>query len=124
MCFAECVLHGICKFIHCLYLWRPLLRFKAHARVLACVDEEQCVLCGGVNMVVVCELCHGQPVILIILSFTHKDSQILLQLLVDALSLTISLGVVCCGCCNFDIEEAIEFAHELGNKLRSTIGYN
>ena len=75
-------------------------------------------------MVVVCKLCHGQPVIPIILLFTHEDSQILLQLLVDALSLTISLGVVGCGCCDFDIKEAIEFAHELGHELRSTIGYN
>ena len=90
----------ICEFIHCLHLQRPLLRFEAHVSVSACVDEEQCALYGGVDMVVVCEPCHGQPVIPIILSFTHKDSQILLQLLV------------------------VEFAHELGNKLRSTIRYN
>jgi len=78
-----------------------------------CVDKEWGVLGGGVNMVVVCELGHWQPIILVILSLIHKDIQVLLQLLIYMLCLPICLRMVGCGCCDFDVKNVIEFVHEM-----------
>jgi len=37
------------------------------------VDEEWGVLHGGVNMIVVCEFSHQQPIVPVILSLIHED---------------------------------------------------
>jgi len=111
--FTEGVLHAMCELCHCFDLRGPLHRFKPHARMSLSVDKEWGVLHGGVNMIVICELSHWQPIIPIILSLIHEDAQVLLQFLVDMLHLPISLRVIGCGCCDFDVEEMIEFMHEL-----------
>jgi len=64
-------------------------------------------------MIVVCKLSHWQPIIPVILSLIYKDVQVLLQFLVDTLHLPIGLGMIGYGCCDFDVEEMIEFAYKL-----------
>jgi hypothetical protein len=55
-------------------------------------------LCGRMNMVIVCELTEGQESVPVVLSFTHKDPNVLLEFLIDALGLTIRLWVIGCRC--------------------------
>jgi len=56
----KCVLHLVCELIHRFdSRWR-LVWFEAHPRVTASVKEEGCLLHGGVDMVVVCELCEWE----------------------------------------------------------------
>ena len=53
----ECVLHPVCELIHRFNSRWRLVWFEAHPRVTASVKEEGCLLRGGVDMVVVRELC-------------------------------------------------------------------
>ena len=52
---------------------------------------------GGVDMVVVLELHYGEEVVPVILPFVHKEPEVLILLLIDALRLSIGLRVPCCG---------------------------
>ena len=63
----------------------------------------------------------GMPVVL---SLSNKDPQILFQLLVNLFSLSVRLQVVGCGGCALDPEQPVQFLHERGDKLRSSVGYN
>jgi hypothetical protein len=67
--------------------------------------------------VVVEELAHVQETILVILSSTCERAQVALYHLVNALSLTVSLGMISRRQCQFDPEELIEFARESGDEL-------
>ena len=51
--------------------------------MLSIVKHEGCCLSGGVDLIVVCELSEGDPFVRIILTLVDKQSQILLNLLVD-----------------------------------------
>ena len=73
------------------------------------------------DVVVVLELCIGQQFIPVILLLITEQVQVLLQLLVDSLSLPIRLGVVCSGGVQLHAKEAVQLAGELHNKLRPTI---
>jgi len=53
-------------------LWR-LVWFEAHLRVSASVKEEWRLLCGGVYVVIVHELCEWEERVPIVLSFPNKD---------------------------------------------------
>jgi len=53
----KCVLHLVRELIHHFDSGWRLVWFEAHPRVTASVKEEGCLLCGGVDMVVVRELC-------------------------------------------------------------------
>ena len=55
-CLVKRALHAISELIYCFNLGWRLVWFEAHPRVSASVEEERCLLCGGVDMVVVCEL--------------------------------------------------------------------
>ena len=48
----------------------------------------------------------------------------MLELLIDMLGLAIGLWVIGCRSCDLDSEDAIQFTHEVGNKLRSVIQYD
>ena len=48
--------------------------FEAHPRVSASVKEEWCLLHGGVDMVVVCELGEWEERIPVILAFSNEDA--------------------------------------------------
>jgi hypothetical protein len=66
--------------------------------MLTDVQQEWCLLGAGVDVVIVPELCHWKELIPIVLMLVYKDSEILLQLLVDTLCLSICLWVVSCSC--------------------------
>jgi hypothetical protein len=72
-------------------------------------------------MAIVCELTERQQSIPVVLLFTHGDSDILFELLVDVFGLAIRLGVICSGHQNFDSQESIQFAHKLSHELWPTI---
>ena len=60
----------------------------------------------------------------VILSLSDKDPQVLFQLLVNLFSLSVCLWVVGCGGCTFDSEQPVQFLHERGDKLQSSVRYN
>ena len=66
--------------------------------MLTSVQQEWCLLGAGVDVVIVLELRHWKELIPIVLTLIHKDSEIPLQLLVDALHLSIRLWVVSYSC--------------------------
>ena len=52
----ECAFHPVGELVHGLYFGWRLTQFEAHPWVSAGVQEERCVLGGGMDMVVVREL--------------------------------------------------------------------
>jgi len=68
------------------------MQFEAHLGVLAGIEEEGCLLCGQVDVVVVGELCQGEECVPVILSFSDKDPQVLFQFLVDPFCLSVCLS--------------------------------
>jgi len=50
-------------------------------------------------MIVVLELRHGQQIVPIILPLVHEEPEVLVQLLVDMLHLSVSLGMPGCRRC-------------------------
>jgi len=67
------------------------MRFKAHPRVLAGIEEEGCLLHGRVDVIIVGELRQGECVP-VVLSFFNEDPQVLFQFLVDPFRLSIASG--------------------------------
>ena len=98
-----------------------MLRFEAHSRVTAAVEHERGLLRGRVDMVVVREFAKGEEFVPVVLSFIHEEAKELLQLLVNVFSLAVRLWVVCGGRREFDTEEAVEFAGEVGDELWASI---
>jgi hypothetical protein len=74
-----------------------------------------------VNVIVVGEFAEGEELVPVVLPFVHKEAKELFELLVNAFGLAVRLQVVCSGCREFDTEEAIEFAGEVGDKLWASI---
>ena len=54
--FFKGVLHLVCELVNCFDVRWRLMRFEAHPWVLAGTEEEGCLLCGGVDVVVVGKL--------------------------------------------------------------------
>ena len=100
------------------------MRFKAHSRVSASVEKERSLLCGGVDVVVVGKLSEWEKGMPVVLLLSDKDLQVLFQLLVNSFSLSFCLRVVGCGGCTFDSKQPVQFLHERGDKLRSSVGHN
>ena len=101
-----------------------MVRFKAHSRVSAGVKKERGLLCGGVDVVVVGKLSKWKKGMPVVLPLSDKDPQVLFQLLVNSFSLSICLQVVGCGGCSFNSEQPVQFLHECGNKLQSSVGHD
>jgi len=70
-------------------------------------------LCRSVDPIIVGELSCRQPFVPIVLALIFKESQELLDFLIDPLCLTISLWVVSSGCRNPDFQQLAEAAHEI-----------
>ena len=75
-------------------------------------------------MVVVGKLGKWEEGMPVVLSLSDKDPQILFQLLVNSFGLSVCLRVVGCGGCALNPEQPVQFLHEHGDKLRSSVGYN
>jgi len=70
------------------------MRFEAHSRVSASIEEEGCLLCGRVDVVIVGELRQGEECVPVVLPFSDEDPQVLFQFLVDPFRLSVGLQVV------------------------------
>jgi len=73
------------------------MRFEAHPRVLAGIEEEGCLLRGRVDVIIVGELRQGEECVPVVLSFSDEDPQVLFQFLVDPFRLSIGLRVITSG---------------------------
>jgi len=49
------------------------MRFEAHPRVSAGIEEEGCLLCGQVDVVIVEELRQGEECVPLVLPFSNED---------------------------------------------------
>ena len=75
-------------------------------------------------MVVVLKLSKGEKAGPVILSLIDEDLEVLLQLLIDLLSLAVTLRVVSSGSGKLDSKHPVAFPGKLSHKLRSTVGDN
>ena len=88
----------------------------------AAVEHERGLLRGRVDVVVVREFAEGEELVPVILSLVHEEAEELFELLVDPFGLAVRLWVVCSGRCELNTEEAVEFAGEICDELRASIG--
>jgi len=81
--FFKGVLHPVRELINCFDVGRRLMRFEVHPWVPAGIEEEGCLLRGGVDVVVVGKLRQGEECVPVVLSFSDEEPQVLFQFLVD-----------------------------------------
>jgi len=73
-CLLKRALHLVSELIHCFdSRWR-LVQFEAHPRVSASVKEKWHLLRGGVDVVVVRELCEWEERVPVVLSFPNEET--------------------------------------------------
>ena len=73
-------------------------------------------------MIVVCEFAEGEELIPVVLSLIHEEAEELLELLVNSFGLTVRLWVVCGGRHELNTKKTVEFAGEVCDELRTSIG--
>ena len=83
--------------------------------MLSSVEHEGGGVHRGVDLIIVVKLGYRQPFIPIILALIYKESQELLNFLIDPLCLTIGLRVVSGGCRDPDFQQLAEAACEIQN---------
>ncbi len=84
-------------------------------------NHERAFAGSAVDSIVVHELSEWEPIGPVVSSIVHEDLEILLDFLVNSFGLAIRLwmkGGRCVGC---DVEESIQFLHELGDELRASV---
>jgi len=100
------------------------MRFKAHPRVSAGIEEEGCLLRGRVDVIIVGELCQGEECVPVVLSFSDEDPQVLFQFLIDPFRLSIGLRVISGRRCGLNSQQSVQLLHEGSDELRSAVGYD
>jgi len=98
------------------------MRFEAHPRVPAGIKKEGCLLCRGVDVVVVGKLRQGEECVPVILPFSDEEPQVLFQFLVDPFRLSVSLRMVSSRRHGFNSLQSVQFLHEGSNELWSAVG--
>ena len=73
-------------------------------------------------MIVVLELCQQKQFVPVILPLIDKEAEILFQLLVDPLCLSITLQMVGHSGSQLYAKEAVELSHQLCYKLQMSVG--
>ena len=73
------------------------------------------------RVVIVLELRKWQQFIPVILSLIDKDSEVLLQLLINPFRLAVSLWAVSCSCCKLDSEEPVQLLGQVCYELGSLV---
>jgi hypothetical protein len=94
---------------------------EIHPREAVSVRHKRHLLRRGVD-VVVGELGGRQELIPVILFVAREDTDELFELLVDVFSLAVGLQMVSGGGSRFNTNEAPQFAGEIGDELRTTVG--
>jgi len=87
--FFEGVFHPVRELVNCLDVGRRLMWFEAHPQVPAGIEEEGCLLRGGVDVVVVGKLRQGEECVPVVLPFFDEEPQVLFQFLVDPFRLSV-----------------------------------
>ncbi|KAF8237947.1 hypothetical protein L208DRAFT_1245125 [Tricholoma matsutake] len=82
---------------------------------------ERGLLSGSMDVVIVSKLSQGEKIIPIVLALIDEDADVLLQFLVDSVSLAISLWVIGGRRKEFDPQKSVQVASELCYKLRATV---
>src|SRR5882724_10750171 len=92
---------------------------------MSSVEHERGGVHQSVDPIIVGEFSYRQPFVPIVLELIYKESQELLDFLIDPLCLTISLRVVSGGCHNPDFQQlaeaACEIRHELGPSVANDL---
>ncbi len=68
-----------------------------------------------------CKLREREPVGPVILSIVNKDTEIFLDLLVNSFGLSVCLRMPGGRRVGHDVEESVEFLHELRDELRASV---
>jgi hypothetical protein len=98
------------------------VRLETHLRKAAGVHHKWHLLRQGVDLVVVSKLSCWQELIPVILCVAREDTDELLELLVGAFGLAVSLWMVSGGRSGFNTDEASQFASELSDELWTMVG--
>ena len=101
-----------CMKVHCQLIRHSHIWVGSIQGVEAEVDEEGRVAGGRVDPVVVRKLGDGEPVHPVVLVVVDVQSEVLFQLLVDPLRLSVGLGVVRRGRVVLDAQEAVKVDRE------------
>ena len=84
-----------------------MIWFETHVRVPAGIQHERSLARCRMDVIVVLEFGKGEQIIPIVLSLVHEEAQILLKLLVNPLRLSVCLGMIGRGGCEFNPEEPV-----------------
>src|SRR5882762_2554677 len=95
-----------------------------HMRILSSVQHKGRVFGGRLYSIIVCELCHGQPIDPVRLLMVYKEPKVLLDLLIDPFCLAVCLRMEGSRCGHLDSQELIDFSHNFGGELGSLIRKN
>ncbi len=106
--------HGCCEFCGCrVHEWRRSGRVRKNSWIASVKHHEGTFACRAVNLIVVGELSEWEPVAPVGLSVVNKDSELLLNLLVNLLCLSVGLRVECGGGIRCNVEHFVKLLHEL-----------
>ena len=97
---------------------------KTHPWVPSRVKHEGSLLCGRVYVIVVLEFCQQKQFIPGFLPLIDKEAEVLFQLLVDPLCLSITLQMVGHSGSQPYAEEVVELSCQLCYELRTSVGDN
>jgi len=122
--FFKGVLHPVRKLVNRFDVGWRLMRFKAHPRVSAGIEEEGCLLRGGMDVDVVGKLRQREECVPVVLSLPDEETQVLFQFLVDPFRLSVGLRVVGGRRRGFDSQQSVQFLHEGSNELWPAVGNN
>ena len=117
----NCHLYLLHELVYCFQSRRALPRFKAHMEGLSSIKQEQSLLGRGIHVVVVLEFHHQQQVMPVILLLIDEQTQILVELLIDMLCLSVSLQMPGYKGGQLNPQQSIKFFCKQSYKLRSTV---
>ena len=74
-------------------------------------------------MVIILELREREEVIPVVLPLINKETEELLQFLINSFRLSVSLGVVCSSSCQLNSEKSVQLLWKLRYKLGTSVRY-
>ncbi len=114
--------HGHCEFCGCRVCERRgSRRVRKDSGVLSVEYHEWTLACRAVNPIIVGELSEREPITPVGLLVVNENPEVLFDLLVNMLSLSICLRVECHSGVWRDVEHSVEFFHELRDELGTSV---
>ena len=93
----------------------------AHAGVASVKSIEESDFCRRLDFVIISEFSEGEPGRPVFLAVVRESAYVLLNFLIDAFGLTVSLRVEGCGEMSLNTQEALQFHNKLKYKLRTSV---